>query len=269
MKQSIHLKDIRWHTLLAIALIHAGVLLAPFTFTWKALAVAVFLYWLTGCLGITLGYHRFFTHRSFTASKWLAYPLAVCGLLAGQGSLISWVSAHRKHHQFADQEGDPHSPRDGFFWAHMGWLFKKCDLNDPAVRQRYVPDLAKDPFFLWLDKIDWIVIIAFAVLLYAWGGMPFLVWGFFVRMTVLYHSTWFVNSATHRWGYKTFRVNDDSRNLWWVSLLAFGEGWHNNHHAFQSSARHGLRWWEFDLTYLTIRLFAFFGLATRINDAAP
>ena len=195
----------------------------------------------------------------------MRYPLVVFGALAGQGGPISWVANHRKHHQFADKEGDPHSPRDGFFWSHMGWLFHSSEMDDLSVCQRYVPDLAQDPFFRFVNKTHWLFVVLLAVALYRWGGLPFLVWGVFVRMVFLYHNTWFVNSATHRWGYQSFKVNDDSRNLWWVSLLSFGEGWHNNHHAFQSSARHGLRWWEFDPTYLTIRTLALLGFATQVR----
>ena len=268
MKQVGTIKKVKWSTLLTIGLIHLGVLFAPWTFSWKALGVALFLYWLTGCLGITLGYHRLFTHRSFESHKIVIYPLAIVGALAGQAGPISWVANHRKHHQFADKPGDPHSPRDSFFWSHMGWLFKRSEMDDPANYKKYAPDLERDPFLRFVDRTHWILVLLLAVALYVWGGFSFLVWGISVRMVLLYHSTWFVNSATHKWGYKTFKVNDDSRNLWWVSLLAFGEGWHNNHHAFQSSARHGLRWWEFDLTYLTIRILALFGLAKQIKVAS-
>jgi len=261
----MNLKEIKWPTLVAIGLIHLGVLLAPWTFSWKALFLSIFLYWLTGCLGVTLGYHRFFTHRSFKSPKIVAYPLALAGALAGQGGPISWIANHRKHHQFSDKTGDPHSPRDGFFWSHMGWLFKRSEMDEPSIYRKYVPDLAQDPFIRFLDRYDGLFVILLAAALYFWGGLSFLVWGISVRMVFLYHSTWFVNSATHKWGYQTFKVNDNSRNLWWVSLLAFGEGWHNNHHAFQSSARHGLRWWEFDLTYLTIRFLGVLGLARQIN----
>ena len=262
------LQEMKWPTLIAIGLIHLGVLLAPWTFSWKALILSIFLYWLTGCLGITLGYHRLFTHRSFKSPSIVRYPLAVLGALAGQGGPISWVANHRKHHQFADKEGDPHSPLVNFFWSHMGWLFTRTEMDKPEVYRKYAPDLDREPFLRFLDRFHGFLVILFAVALYSWGGLSFLVWGVSVRMVFLYHSTWFVNSATHTWGYQTFKVNDNSRNLWWVSLLAFGEGWHNNHHAFQSSARHGLRWWEFDLTYLTIRFLSFFGLAKQINLAS-
>jgi stearoyl-CoA desaturase (delta-9 desaturase) len=223
---------------------------------------------MTGCLGVTLGYHRLLTHRSFQCPRLITYFLTVAGALAGQGGPISWVANHRKHHQFSDRKGDPHSPKEGFFWSHMGWLFKRSEMDIPENYKKYAPDLDRDPFLRFLDRAHPKLLILLAIGLYLWGGLPFLVWGISVRMVFLYHSTWFVNSATHTWGYQSFKTNDDSRNLWWVSLLAFGEGWHNNHHAFQSSARHGLRWWEFDLTYLIIRTLSFFGLAKQIKTAS-
>ncbi len=266
MKIREKLKQIKWPTLIAIGLIHLGALLAPWTFSWKALALCLALYWLTGGVGITLGFHRLFAHNSFKLSKIVAYPVMVCGTLAGQGGALSWIAAHRTHHKYSDQKGkDPHTPRDGFFWSHMGWLFKRTILDDIKHYKQMVPDLIRDPFYRFLNRYNGILIIALGILLYLWGGLSYLVWGFAVRMVLLYHSTWFVNSATHKWGYRSYKTSDDSRNLWWVSLLSFGEGWHNNHHAFQGSARHGLRWWEVDVTYLQIRLLALLGLAREIK----
>jgi len=260
------LSDIKWGTLISIGLIHVGVLFAPWTFRWDALLLAIFLYWLTGCLGITLGYHRLFTHNSFRVPKVGRYVLATVGALAGQAGPISWVAAHRRHHRYSDREGDPHSPREGFFWSHMGWLFKRTQLDEYEYYSKDAPDLAKDPYMRFLDRQHGLLILASLVGLYWWGGFSYVIWGGSVRMVFLYHSTWFVNSATHLWGYQTYtKTGDNSRNLWWVALLAFGEGWHNNHHAHQGSARHGLRWYEFDLTYLIIRFFHLLGLAKKVN----
>jgi stearoyl-CoA desaturase (delta-9 desaturase) len=148
----------------------------------------------------------------------------------------------------------------------MVWLFYQSkELNDPRYYSRFAPDLAKDPFYQWLDKYHWALQLALAIGLFAWGGLSALVWGTFVRVTFIYHSTWLVNSATHIWGYQSYKTGDNSRNLWWVSVLASGEGWHNNHHAFPYSARHGLRWWEFDVTYLIIRFLKRLGLARNIK----
>lgn len=264
-----------WGGLVWIAFIHAGVLLAPFTFSWSGLAVCIVLYVLTG-LGITLGYHRLLTHRGFQTPKVVEYLLALLGVLANQGGPVRWVAAHRKHHAFADLEGDPHSPHVGFWWAHMIWWMQKDPvLDDPVVGRKNVKDLGRDPVYRWLDRWQLVPPVALGAILYGlgtlWdgGGLSWLVWGIFVRTTLLLHATWFVNSAAHLWGYRNFETRDTSTNLWWVALLSLGEGWHNNHHAFQRSARHGLRWWELDITYLVVRILGFVGLARDIHVAPP
>ena len=249
-----------------IILMHAGLLAAPFTFTWRAFFLFVFLSWLTGGIGITLCYHRLLTHGSFKVPKLLEYFLTFCGVLSSEGGPINWVARHRIHHAYPDTERDPHSPRQGFWWSHMFWLFKYNPLFDDY--ENYSPwakDLARDPFHRFLNNTHGLYQILLGIGLYFWGGLPFLIWGLFVRTVFVYHITWFVNSATHKWGYQNYAVNDDSRNLWWVALLSFGEGWHNNHHAFQRSARHGLKFWEFDQTYLTIKLLSLLKLARNIH----
>ena len=245
---------------------HVGALAAFFTFSWKAFGVMLFLWWLTGGIGICLGYHRFFTHRSYMTPKPVQYFLAICGCLAGEAGPIAWVAAHRYHHTYSDTDKDPHSPLKGFLWSHFTWLFgREKFLAEFDSYKRYTPDMANDKFLVWLDK--WHIVPSFilAGLLYAMGGWSFVVWGIFVRSVMVYHSTWFVNSASHIWGYRSYKTTDQSRNNWWVALLAFGEGWHNNHHAFQRSARHGFQWWELDMTYRTIQLMWVMGLATQIH----
>ncbi len=245
---------------------HVGALAAFFTFSWKALGVCIFLWWLSGCIGITLGYHRYFTHRSYATPKIVEYLLAICGCLAGEAGPIAWVAAHRYHHTYSDTERDPHSPLKGFWWAHMTWLFgREKFLAEFDSYKRYTPDMAKDRFLVFLDKYHMLPVLTLAAILYAMGGWPYIVWGMFVRSVFVYHSTWLVNSASHVWGYRNFETTDQSRNNWWVALLSFGEGWHNNHHAFQRSARHGMKWWELDLTYLTIQIMWIFGLAWHIH----
>ena len=246
--------------------VHLVALLGFFTFSWKAFAVCAFFHWITGGLGITLCYHRLLTHRSFQTPKWVEYILAVMGALACQGPPLTWVAVHRLHHAQSDRELDPHSPRHSFFWAHMGWCLHGVNLvSNFEEKQRLAPDLAKDKFYVWMDRYHLLWTVLLALGLYALGGWPFVIWGVFVRMVLVYHATWFVNSAAHVWGYKTYKSEDDSTNLWWVALMTYGEGWHNNHHAFQFSARHGLKWWEFDTTYLTIQILKTFGLATAIK----
>ncbi|MEO0687919.1 MAG: fatty acid desaturase, partial [Cyanobacteria bacterium J06649_11] len=234
--------------------LHFGILLAPFPsfFSWKALGVALLLYWVTGGLGITLGFHRLITHRSFQTPKWLEYVLAFCGTLACQGGPIAWVGMHRIHHLHSDQELDPHDSNKGFFWSHIGWMF----YHSPRFADvpRFTKDIKDDPFYMFLEKNMLLIQIALGLLLLAIGGWSFVVWGIFVRLIFVWHCTWFVNSATHKFGYKTYDSKDHSTNCWWVALLTYGEGWHNNHHAFQYSARHGLQWWEIDLTWMTIQL---------------
>jgi stearoyl-CoA desaturase (delta-9 desaturase) len=260
-----------WLPIFWVGLIHLGIVLAPFTFSWSGIVICLFLYMLT-VTGVNVGFHRLLTHRSFQTPKPVEYILTVLGSLAGQGGVLQWVATHRAHHAHSDEEGDPHSPRDGAWWAHMLWWMPFDRVLDVAAqRLRYVRDLAKDPVHRFLDhcQVPLTLLLALALFMLgqAWGGvgLSWLVWGIFVRMTLTYHVTWLVNSATHMWGYRTYKTKDRSTNLWWVALLSFGEGWHNNHHAFPRSARHGLRWWELDLTYWTIRLMALVRLARRVQ----
>jgi len=262
---------LKWGTIFWISMLQVGVVPAPFAFSWSGVVVAVILYALTG-LGITMGFHRLLTHRSFQTNWAIEYLLAFLGSLANQGSPMQWVAAHRAHHRHSDEEGDPHTPRDGFWWAHMLWWMPIDPiLDDPQKSVRYVPDLARDPIHRLLNHGQVMLPLALAALLYvmgeAWDGVGFswVVWGIFVRTVFTYHTTWLVNSATHRWGYRSHRTRDLSTNLWWVALLTFGEGWHNNHHAHPRSARHGMRWWEVDVTYYLIRMMSWFALARNIH----
>jgi fatty-acid desaturase len=257
-----HLSDIVWINVFALASMHLGALAAPFFFTPSALIVAVLGWWIFGGLGICLCYHRLLTHRSFRTPKVVEYTLAILGCLTWQGGPIRWVGAHRIHHKESDGPGDPHSPRRGFFWAHMGWLFQPdppgIDITDAAR------DLKRDPVLVFIDRWHWAFMIPLAVAFYLIGGLPWLLWGICVRTAFTNNATFLVNSASHLWGYRKFETKDDSKNSWWVALLTFGEGWHNNHHAHQRSARHGFAWWEIDLTYAMIRLMALVGLARDV-----
>ncbi len=262
-----------WPVTIWIGLIHVGALAAPFFFTWKALLLAAILSWITGSLGVCLGYHRLLTHGSFKTHKWIWRMFGLVGSLAGEGPPVNWVANHRQHHQFSDKPGDPHSPNEGVWWSHMFWLFPRPHSVEWKARiERYAPDLLKDPFMRMLDKTFILWHLAFGAVLLGFGwtvwdlytGVSFVVWGMFVRLVYVLHITWAVNSASHIWGYRNYDTNDNSRNLWWVGLLAFGEGWHNNHHAHQRSARHGHRWWELDLTYMAIRLMELCGMAWEV-----
>ena len=270
-----------WATTIWIGLLHAGVLAAPFTFSWSVagswagIGLGIVMYWITGCIGITMGFHRLLTHTGFQTYKPIRWAIAWIGGLAGEGSAVHWVANHRKHHAFSDKIGDPHSPLDGPWWSHMLWLFSAMSKRDyEAYNQRWAPDLMRDPVLRFLDKtfIVWHLLVGFVVfgVGYAIGGAGFawslVVWGIFVRMVALLHATWLINSATHMWGYRNYDVSDHSRNLWWVALLTSGEGWHNNHHAYPRMARHGHKWWELDVTFLVIKTLEKCGLAWNVVD---
>jgi stearoyl-CoA desaturase (delta-9 desaturase) len=248
--------------------LHVGAIAALFYLSWSRLAAAVALYYVATGFGISMGYHRLHTHRSYKVPKWLEYFFAVCGTLTLEGGPIFWVATHRLHHQFSDQPGDPHSPRDGAFWSHVGWiLFGETNHNNTRVMSKYAPDLAKDRFYVWLNNYHWVPVVVLTAILYAIGGLPLVLWANVVRIVFGLHATWAVNSATHMWGERRFNTRDDSRNTWWVALISFGEGWHNNHHAHPTSARHGLAWYEFDPSWLLIKVLKRFGVAKSVHVA--
>ena len=251
-----------------LSAIHVGALAAfvPVTFHWSALVVAAVLMYITGGLGITLCYHRALTHRGLRLRKPLEYLLAIFGVLALQGDPIRWVATHRKHHAHADAQGDPHGRNVGFRWAHVRWLYKPNDaMPTEGELRRFAPDLYAQPFYRVLQYIHGPLQLALAVLLFALGGWSWVIWGVFVRLVLSYHATWLVNSAAHSSGYRTYRTRDLSTNCWWVALISWGEGWHNNHHAFPYSARHGLRRFEIDPTWWSVRALALLRLADRIK----
>lgn len=244
---------------------HGLACLAPMTFSWPMVWLFMGSYFVSGCLGITLSFHRQLSHRSFQTPKWLEYVLAYCGVLAVQGDPAEWVSSHRYHHLHCDTPLDPHSPYEGFWWSHMGWLLDHETTLERVHDRTNASDMYKDPFYKHLEKhYVWHVAAQFAVL-FALGGLPAVVWGGALRIVWVYHITWFVNSAAHVWGNQTYNTGDLSRNNWWVGILAFGEGWHNNHHAFEFSARHGLEWWQVDMTWMVIKALEACGLATNIK----
>lgn len=276
-------RGVNWPVAFWIGIVHVIALFAPFYFSWQALVTCVILSIATGSLGVCMGYHRLLTHGSFKTYRPVRWMLAFLGGLSGEGSAVSWVANHRKHHAYSDKEGDPHSPRDGRWWSHMFWFLPDTGSAWHAeLFERYAPDLTKDRVMLWLHWLFLPSHIACGLVLFAIGyfgeaiglggarsGWTMVVWGLGVRMVYVFHVTWFVNSATHLWGYRTYETSDDSKNLWWVGLLAFGEGWHNNHHAFQRVASQGHKWWEIDTTYWVILAMEKLGLAwdvVRLKD---
>ena len=253
--------------------------------SWRDLIVLFVTYLLTG-LGITVGFHRLFTHRSFKTGPMMRALLAALGSAAVEGPVIEWVANHRKHHQFSDQDGDPHSPHvdrgkgwlaalAGLFHAHVGWIFKGDAM---ANEERYAPDLLADPIIRFIDRTFPVWVLAglafpfalgFALSGSLAGGLTGLLWGGAVRLFLLHHATFSINSLCHFFGARRFVTGDESRNLFWLSLPTLGEAWHNNHHAFPTSARHGLRWWQLDPSAWLIAVLERVGLVRDVVRVSP
>jgi fatty-acid desaturase len=262
-------QNLNWPTTFALILLHAGAIAALFMFNWRDVLIAVFMYWLATGLGISMGYHRLHTHRSYQVPLWLEYFFAFCGVMTLEGGPIFWVAVHRLHHQNSDHPGDPHSPRDGAWWSHVGWiLLGETKHNNTRMMSKYAPDVAKHRFYQWLNNYHWVPVVVLAAVMLAVGGWSLMLWAMCFRIVFGLHATWLVNSATHMWGARRFATRDDSRNTWWVALITFGEGWHNNHHAHPTSARHGLAWYEFDISWIQIKLLKLLGVARRIQVAS-
>jgi sn-1 stearoyl-lipid 9-desaturase len=259
-------KRFDWVNVVYFTVVHVMALGALWTFSWKGLAILVVLNWLGGSVGIGVTYHRLLTHRGYRAPKLFEYLGTVCGLLASEGGAITWVAMHRMHHTLSDRPGkDLHTPKDGFWWSHLGWIICDLGFDRREIERRQAPELVADPVHRVLNRLHVFPNILVGLALYAWGGWPLVYWGVFLRIVVTLHVTWLVNSAAHTWGYRTYETPEGSTNCWWVGLLAWGEGWHNNHHAFQRCARHGLEWWEFDANWLVIRALAALGIAKDVQ----
>jgi stearoyl-CoA desaturase (delta-9 desaturase) len=252
---------------------------------WSDIAVFLICYSLTG-FGVTIGFHRHLTHRAFKAKRWLRGTLAILGSAAIEGPVIAWVADHRKHHAFADVEGDPHSPHvdhghglkgalRGLFHAHVGWLFIHTQRGN---KQRYAPDLMDDPLIRWVDRTFVLWVVVGLLVPFILGGLiggsleaalTGLLWGGAVRMLVVHHVTYSINSLCHFFGRQAFDTGDESRNLAWLSVFTFGEAWHNNHHAFPTSFEHGMRRWQFDPSRYVIRGLEKMGLVWDVVRISP
>lgn len=249
-------------------------------FNFIYLGILTGMYLITG-FGITIGYHRLFTHRSFVTPRWCSTLLAIMGSMAVEGPVLHWVAVHRKHHQHSDDHDDPHSPHAygggmiamirGMWHAHVGWSLGKRKHEDLAD---YVYDLKKDRMLVWTSKLFLVWLFLGLAIPAALGGLLTMswmgvllgfLWGGLVRIVLVHHVTWSINSVCHIWGSSPYKSNDESKNNVIFGILALGEGWHNNHHAFPRSARHGLAWWQFDISYLIIKAMSWVGLARRIN----
>jgi stearoyl-CoA desaturase (delta-9 desaturase) len=263
--------DRQWGTIIFMVVLHffALVSLLPRFWSWQSVVSLLVLYWVTACLGVTIGYHRLLSHRSFRVPKWLERFFATCGALSCQQGPIDWVGLHRHHHKYSDTDEDHHNSNRGFWWSHMGWMFKSI----PAMKSipKFTADIMKDPYYKWLNNWFLILQVPLAGLLFligtltGVGGVSLVLWGIALRLVFVYHVTWLVNSATHRWGKIAYDSGDNSRNNKWVAALTFGEGWHNNHHAFQYSAIHGMLPGQLDITWQHIRLMKLFGFADKIK----
>jgi stearoyl-CoA desaturase (delta-9 desaturase) len=257
---------VNWHKLAFLLLMHLGAVAALFQFSWSGVALMVVLYCFTGCIGITLGYHRMMSHRGFTLHPVARFVSHFAGALALQGPPFFWALVHRVHHARSDRPGDPHSPLHGTWWSHVLWLVCR---RDPAMvrvlEQRYIPDILKEPVGQFFQRTYLLWNVGLVLALYHLGGFPWLLWGVCLRVVLVWHLTWLINSASHIWGYRNYQTADGSRNLWWVALFTFGEGWHNNHHAQPASAYHGHRWWEIDPTGWVVSAFRLGRLASRVR----
>ncbi len=257
---------INWKNVTIIASFHLLAIAALFTFSWQNVAALIIGNWLVGSLGVGLGWHRLLTHRGFKAPKWLEYTLSTLATMSIQDSPDKWVATHRIHHAFTETDKDPHSTKSGFWWAQMVWIvWGTAQDHDAATLKKYVPDLLKDKWHVLIARFYYVPIIISAFVLFAIGGWTMVIWGVFARVVVGWHTTWFVNSLSHIYGSRPFDTGDDSTNNWFVALLTFGEGWHNNHHMSPTSARHGLRWYQFDMNWIAIRILEKIGLATDIR----
>lgn len=266
-------------TLPMVGVVGAAVLLWGHGFDWLDLGLLVGMY-LVSMLGVTIGFHRLLTHRGFETTNTMKFIWAACGSMSVEASAFQWVAMHRRHHQHSDAPDDPHSPHHsgpgavgwlkGFFRAHVGWAFEP----DPGNMQRYIPDLLKSPSLRVADQLFafWIVlglliptVIGGLVTMSWFGALTGFVWGGLVRIFLGHHATWCVNSICHIWGKRPFNSGDLSTNNALVGIAALGEGWHNNHHAFPTSARHGLEWWQFDISWIVIRGMQAVGLAWKVK----
>ena len=288
---SRYLWRIKWRYLSPIIFVHLIALLAclPWFFSRTGIVTAVIGCYVFGTLGMNVGYHRLIAHRSFVCPRWMERSLAILGACCLEESPTAWAALHRQHHCAADKEGDPHSPLSSFLWGHIGWLMIKSDNAEAGSSiVRHTSDLTSDPFYAWLEVHDnwikvavlsWVCFFAVGFLTVTLGGgttldairfgSSLLVWGAVVRTVVVWHLTWSVNSVTHLWGYRNYNTSDSSRNNVILALLNNGEGWHNNHHADPGSARHGHKWWELDVAWLSIRVLMLLGLVSSASLSSP
>lgn len=250
--------DIIYPDAVPFVLVHLACLGAIWTgVSWGMVGLCLGLY-LLRMFAVTAGYHRYFSHRSYKTSRWFQFVLAFLAQTTSQKSVLWWASLHRHHHKHSDTDQDVHSPRHrGFFYSHVGWIF---DQRYERTDLEAVPDLSKYPELLFLLRFEQLPAVVLALACWAAFGWQGLVIGFFWSTVLLYHGTFFINSLAHVHGKQRYATGDDSRNNWWLAIITLGEGWHNNHHAYQRSARQGFRWWEIDITYYLLKALSAVGV---------
>jgi fatty-acid desaturase len=273
---------------IGISLYHLAAALAflPYFFNWAGVLLALIALYIFNTIGINIFYHRFLTHKGFRCRKWAEHAMAYLAICCFQDTPARWVAVHRRHHEHSDEEFDPHSPIRSFLWAHIGWiLVDSPNLSRYEIYARYAKDILRDPFYRRFENVRVYLGIIYAHWLLFFGagaaaglalegtsaaavhyGAGALIWGVFVRTVLGWHITWAVNSVAHVWGYQNYETGENSRNNVLVGLISNGEGWHNNHHADPRSARHGHRWWEFDVSYITIRFLGLMGIVWNIVE---
>ena len=248
--------------------VHLGAVLALFYFSWSAFYLTLGLIFFTHCIGVSIGMHRLYSHRSFQVPKIINYFIGLCSTLSFQGTIAQWVAHHRMHHAHSDSAHDPHNINQGFLYAHIGWLlYPRAYFTQQHKIKAYSRDIFTDPVLAFYSN-KWFLILAqifLAIILFAIGGISFVLWGICLRLCICYHATWLVNSAAHSWGYKNYPSNDLAQNNWWVALVTWGEGWHNNHHVHQNSVRMGHKWWEIDISYYIIKIMHLFRIAKKLK----
>lgn len=241
-------------------------IVALFYFSWLGLAVALFGLFVVAPIGVNVGYHRLLSHRAFQAPSWLMHTLVTIGAVVGAGPPLIWAAQHRLHHRYSETDLDPHNSKKGFWYAHILHLFYSNEFETKEENwSKYIPDLMQDRYLRFLNKYWILIALAVVIAMYFVGGISLVLWGSFVRVVISWHTMWFVNSASHMWGYRNHDTKDNTRNCWWVGILASGEGWHNNHHANPSAAAHGEKWWEIDFSYFLIFTMEKMGLISDVK----
>lgn len=254
---------IDWYGAIPFFLLHVAVIGVFFVpFSWGLVALCVGMYYLR-MFGITAGYHRYFSHRTYKMGRVAQFVMALIGTLSIQKGVLWWAAHHRHHHQYSDKPQDLHSPKDGFWWSHVGWILAD---NTKETNWKNIRDLSKYPELRWLDRHYLIPPVLLGVAMYFLGGPAVFFWGFVLSTVLLWHGTFTINSLSHVFGSQRYASNDTSRNNWFLAIVTMGEGWHNNHHAYMASTRQGFFWWEYDFSYYILKALSWIGVVSDLRE---